>query len=74
VWGLGVAAPRQSWNLVDTTLAWQAGQWVVVSSSVESTPAPVPSVVVVNGANDRTRAFDQRLAGMTAPFYGTGTG
>lgn len=74
VWGPGLPAPRQSWNLVDTTLAWQAGQWVVVSSAAESTPAPVPSLVIVNGPNNQTAAFDQRLAGMTAPFYGTGSG
>ena len=70
VWGPDLS-PRQSWNLVDTTLRWQAGRWLVVSSNTDPTPAPVPSVVYVNGANDRSPAFG-RLAGMTAPFYGTG--
>jgi hypothetical protein len=70
VWGPGLS-PRQSWNLVDTTLRWQAGRWLVVGSNTDQTPAPVPSVVYVNGANDQAPAFE-RLAGMTAPFYGTG--
>ena len=71
VWGPDVS-PRQSWNLVDTTLRWQSGRWLVLSSNTDPTPAPVPSVVYVNGANDRSPAF-ARLAGMTAPFYGTGS-
>ncbi|MGH2865194.1 MAG: hypothetical protein ACRDJX_08100 [Solirubrobacteraceae bacterium] len=70
VWGPHLA-PRQSWNLVDTRLRWQAGRWLVVSSDTDATPAPVPSIVYVNGSNDRAPAFG-RLAGMTAPFYGTG--
>ncbi len=70
VWGPDLS-PRQSWNLVDTTLRWQAGRWLVVSSDADPIPAPVPSVVYVSGANDRSPAFG-RLTGMTAPFYGTG--
>ena len=70
VWGPKLS-PRQSWNLVDTTLRWRAGRWLVVSSSTDRTPAPVPSLVYVNGPNDRAPAFE-RLAGMSAPFYGTG--
>ena len=70
VWGPDLS-PRQSWNLVDTTLRWQAGRWLVVSSDTEPTPAPVPSVVYISGADDQSPAFG-RLAGMTAPFYGTG--
>ena len=42
-----------------------------VSSNTDTTPAPVPSIVYVDGANDQSPAF-ARLAGMTAPFYGTG--
>jgi hypothetical protein len=63
--------PRQSWNLVDTTLAWSSGRWLVVSSQTDPTPAPVPAIVYVEGRNDSTAAFS-RLAGMTAPFYGSG--
>jgi hypothetical protein len=70
VWGPHIA-PRQSWNLVDTTLRWQSGRWLVVSSRADPTPAPVPSVVYVEGSNDRTPAF-ARLAGMTAPYYAAG--
>jgi hypothetical protein len=71
VWGPHLA-PRQSWNLVRTTLAFEHGRWLVRSSSALATPAPVPSIVFVNGHNNQTAAFNTRLAGMTAPFYGTG--
>jgi hypothetical protein len=70
VWGPHIS-PRQSWNLVDTTLRWQSGRWLVVSSATDSTPAPVPSVVYLEGSNDRTPAF-ARLAGMTGPYYAAG--
>lgn len=70
VWGPHLS-PRQTWNLVDTTLGWQAGRWLVLSSKTDPTAAPVPSVVYVNGPNDQAPAFG-RLAGMTAPFYGAG--
>jgi len=69
VWGPQLA-PRQTWNLADTTMRWQAGRWLVVSSDTDTTPAPVPSIVYLDGPNDRAPAFG-RLAGMTAPFYGT---
>ncbi len=70
VWGPHLA-PRQTWNLIDTTLHWQTDRWLVVSSDTDATPAPVPSIVYVNGDNDQAAAF-ARLSGMTAPFYGTG--
>lgn len=70
VWGPRFP-PRQSWNLVDTTLRWAAGRWQVLDSHTVATPAPVPSIVYVQAHNDRSPAF-ARLAGMTAPFYGTG--
>jgi hypothetical protein len=69
VWGPGLA-PRQTWNLVDTTLVWRAGRWLVEDSSADPLLAPVPSVVYVDGGNDRAGAF-ARLAGMTGPFYGS---
>jgi hypothetical protein len=69
VWGPHLS-PRQTWNLVDTTLRWQGGRWLVVSSDTDPTPAPVPSIVYIDGSNDRTPAFG-RLAGMSAPLYGT---
>jgi hypothetical protein len=69
VWGPQLS-PRQSWNLVDTTLAWRSGRWLVVSSQTDATPAPVPAIVYVAGHDDGLAAFS-RLAGMTAPFYGS---
>src|ERR1019366_4945322 len=50
--------PRQSWNLVDTTLSWQQGRWLVDSMNTGRTPAPVPSVVFVEGQNHSSAAFD----------------
>jgi hypothetical protein len=69
VWGPRLA-PRQTWDLVDTALRWQGGRWLVASSQVQATPAPVPSIVYVQGDNNTAAAF-ARLAGMSAPFYGT---
>jgi hypothetical protein len=71
VWGPGVS-PRQSWNLVNTTLSWQRGRWLVASMNTAPAPAPVPSVVFVDGDNNQSGAFDTGLVGMTAPFYGAG--
>jgi hypothetical protein len=68
VWGPRLS-PRQTWNLIETTLRWQAGRWRVVSMDTSTTPAPVPAVVYVNGGNDQAAAF-ARLDGMSAPFYG----
>jgi hypothetical protein len=70
VWGPHLP-PRQSWNLVDTTLAWNSGRWLVVSSQTDPTPAPVPAIVFLDGHNGSSAAFS-RLAGMTTPFYGSG--
>lgn len=70
-WGPGLS-PRQSWNLVDTTLAWRRGRWLVTSMNTERTPAPVPSIVFIDGHNNQSAAFNSRLVGMTAPFYGAG--
>ncbi len=68
-WGPHLA-PRQTWNLVDTTLQWEAGRWLVEASSTDPALAPVPSIVYVDGGNDRVGAF-ARLAGMTGPLYGS---
>jgi hypothetical protein len=61
--------PRQSWNLVDTTLRWQSGRWLVDSEDVDAASAPVPSRVYLAAGNDRYEAF-ARLDGMSPPFYG----
>jgi hypothetical protein len=70
VWGPRVS-PRQSWHLVDTTLVWRSGRWLVASSQTDATPAPAPAIVYLDGHNDSLAAFSE-LAGMTAPFYGSG--
>lgn len=69
VWGPRLS-PRQTWNLIETTLRWQAGRWRVVAMDTSATPAPVPAIVYVDGGNDQAQAF-ARLDGMSAPFYGT---
>jgi hypothetical protein len=69
VWGPRLA-PRQTWNLVDTTLQWQAGRWLVEASNADPALAPVPSMVYVDRGNNRMGAF-AGVAGMTAPFYGS---
>jgi hypothetical protein len=71
VWGPRLV-PRQSWSLVDTTLVYEHDHWLVQSSIAARTPAPVPSIVYVEGGNNRSPVFEQRLAGMSAPIYGTG--
>jgi len=70
VWG-PTLAPQQTWNLVATTLVWQHARWLLAALHVESTPAPVPSIVYVEANNNRAAAFNA-LSGMTAPFYGVG--
>ncbi len=70
-WG-PTLVPRQSWNLVQTDLTWQHGRWLVASSNTMNLPAPAPSIVFVQGANNQSSAFQARLSGMTAPYYGTG--
>ena len=73
VWGPRFT-PRQTWNLVETSLIWRDGGWLIASSRVAATPAPVPAIVYVQDENDRASAFDSALAGMSAPFYGTAEG
>ncbi len=46
----------------------------MLSSDATAAPAPVPSVVIVDGPNNQAPAFDRGLAGMTAPFYGAPAG
>ena len=70
IWGPHIS-PRQRWNLVDTTLIWRSGRWLVASSQTDPTPAPAPAIVYVDGHSDSLAVFSS-LAGMTAPFYGSG--
>jgi len=68
VWGPHLP-PRQTWNLIDTTLSWRGGRWLVLDEHLDATPAPVPAVVYVQGTSDTAGAF-ARLAGMSSPVYG----
>jgi len=68
VWGPHLT-PRQTWNLIDTTLSWQHGRWLVLDEHLDATPAPVPAVVYVQGTSDTAGAFG-RLDGMSRPIYG----
>lgn len=70
VWGPRLA-PRQTWSLVDTTLTWRAGRWLVLDSHLDAAPAPVPAVVYVQAGSDTSAAFG-RLEGMTSPLPGAG--
>jgi hypothetical protein len=70
VWG-PTLPPEQTWNLIDTTLIWQNGRWLLGSVHVDAAPAPVPSIVYVEHNNNQAAAFNA-LNGMTAPFYGAG--
>lgn len=69
LWG-PTLSPRQTWNLVSTTLAWQGGRWLVTNNHIAGS-APVPSIVYINGTNNQAAAFSA-LNGMSGPYYGTG--
>ncbi len=69
VWGPRLA-PRQTWNLVDTTLRWQAGRWLVRPPAPTRRPRRSRRSCTSTAATIERRAF-ARLAGMTAPFYGS---
>jgi len=63
--------PTQHWLLDSVTLAWQDGRWLVTSrSSAPDGSTPVPAWTSGGPADRTSEAFDSRLAGMTAPYYG----
>ena len=68
VWDGGMA-PTQFWALVDLALRWRGDRWRVTSVR-ESLPGPVPALVGGDGEARSSSAWDQALAGMTAPYYG----
>jgi hypothetical protein len=70
VWGPHLT-PRQTWSLIDTTLAWSGGRWVILDSHLDATPAPVPAIVYVQAGSDASVAF-ARLDGMSSPLSGIG--
>ncbi len=69
VWS-GSVVPTQRWTLDTVTLVWDAGRWLLAARAAAPRSAtPVPAWTS-GGAEDRTsRAFDARLAGMSAPYY-----
>jgi hypothetical protein len=69
LWG-PTLAPEQTWNLINSTLVWRDGRWLLAQLHIDTTAAPVPSIVYVDGDNNTAAAFNA-LNGMTAPFYGT---
>jgi hypothetical protein len=67
-WGPALP-PAQYWALADVALRWASGRWQIVSVD-ERLPGPVPGPV---GAGANTSAqWSSALAGMSAPYYGTG--
>jgi hypothetical protein len=69
-WGPG-RAPKQAWVLTQTSLQWARGRWLVISTATLPTPGPVPAgTPQATGTNDSEWAFDQALAGFSAPMYG----
>lgn len=63
--------PTQHWSLDTVMLAWESGQWLVTSrSAAPDSGTPVPAWTS-GGIQDRaSAAFNSRLAGMSAPYYG----
>jgi len=63
--------PAQHWMLDTVTLVWQDGRWLT-TSRVTAPDADTPVPAWTNGGpSDRTsQAWDEQLAGMTAPYYG----
>jgi hypothetical protein len=69
-WGPG-RPPKQAWVLTQTSLQWLGGRWLVTATATLPTPGPVPATTPQGSvSNDSARAFDQDLAGFSAPVYG----
>ncbi len=68
VWGPHLP-PRQTWNVVDTTLSWSGGRWLILDSHVDANAAPVPAIAYLRDGDDTAGAF-ARLDGMSSPTYG----
>lgn len=65
--------PKQAWVLIDTTLVWTGGQWSVQGITTSSDPAPTPALSApATSATQTYQAFNQGLANMAPPYYGTG--
>jgi hypothetical protein len=70
VWSASVA-PTQRWSLDTVTLVWDAGRWLVASrAAAPDSETPVPAWTSGTRQDGTSEAFDTRLAGMSAPYYG----
>jgi hypothetical protein len=70
VWSPTVV-PTQRWTLDTVTLAWGSGRWLVTTRSASPDSAtPVPAWTSGTAQDRTSQAFDTRLAGMSAPYYG----
>lgn len=68
-WG-GGAVPTQYWSLVQLSLRWGGDRWRIVSGE-DSLPGPVPALIAGRIEDRAVEVWDQALAGMSAPYYGT---
>jgi hypothetical protein len=70
VWSASVA-PTQRWSLDTVTLVWDGDRWLVASRAVApDSETPVPAWTSGTRQDGTSEAFDTRLAGMSAPYYG----
>ena len=67
-WGPGLV-PTQYSALVDVSLRWASDRWWIVAVQ-ESLPGPVAGLVAGPHTARSSEAWDQALAGMSAPYYG----
>jgi hypothetical protein len=66
-----VSQPAQHWTLDALTLVWEAGRWLVASRSpAPDSQTPVPAWTSGGPSDPTIQAFNSRLAGMSAPYYG----
>jgi hypothetical protein len=65
--------PKQAWVLVNASLVWRSGRWLASSIDTSSDPAPTPALSAPTTPSTQTyQAFDQALAHMAPPYYGSG--
>lgn len=69
-WGPGLA-PTQYWALADLALRWGEGRWRIASLD-ERIPGPVPALIAAGPGATTATAWNEALAGMSAPYYGAG--
>jgi hypothetical protein len=63
--------PAQHWSLDTVILAWESGRWLTTSrSAAPDSGTPVPGWTSGTMRDRTSAAFDARLAGMAAPYYG----